>query len=305
MPVSKEHATAVLEYCNEHGETETLNYYDITIDTLHRYQRKARFHETTQAKILLLDIETAPLHGNFWSIGKQYVTPEQIEKDWFILGYSAKWLLNTEMMSDFVTSEEAINRDDKRIMESAWKLVTEADVIIGHNIKRFDMPRLKTRFFLNGMKPPMPYTLLDTLQIAYKEFAFASSKLNYLGQIILQKAKIKTDRSLWERCEKGDQEALDYMEKYCRMDTELEEGVYIELRPWCTGHPNLPLIMDAKEQCCVNCGGFEFTDEEGFYPTQQNRYPAVRCSSCGAINHKKHSVITTEQRKIMLVPNAR
>jgi hypothetical protein len=208
-------------------------------------------------------------------------------------------------MSDFVTAREAVKRDDKRVMVSAHKLVTEADIIIGHNIKKFDMPKLKTRFFLNGLKPPMPYQLLDTLQVAYKEFAFSSAKLNYLGKIILSKEKLHTDYELWLKCEKGDQEALDYMEKYCKIDTELLEEVYIELRPWITSHANLPVIIDAHEQCCPNCGSFEFTDETGYYYTPQNRFEAVRCKECGAVSHKKKSEITSDQRKVMLVPNAR
>jgi DNA polymerase elongation subunit (family B) len=302
---TNERIEEILTYCNDHGETETCTQFNINIETLHRYMREKRFRETRQPKILLLDIETAPIHGNFWHTGKCYISPEQIEEDWFIFGYSAKWLLSSEMMSDFVTAKEAVKRDDKRVMVSAHKLVSEADIIIGHNIKGFDIPRLKTRFFLNKLKPPMPYTLLDTLYMARKEFAFSSNKLNYLSQIILRKEKIKTDRSLWAKCEKGEQEALDYMEEYCRKDTELLEEVYIELRPWMTSHPNLPVVIDAYDPCCPNCGGFEFTGETGFYYTPQNRFEAVRCASCGAISHKKKSEITKEQRKVMLIPNAR
>jgi len=208
-------------------------------------------------------------------------------------------------MSSFVTPKEAIARDDKRIMIEIHKLINEADVCIGHNIKKFDMPKLKTRFFLNGLKPPMPYQLLDTLSVAWKEFAFSSAKLQYLSQIILSKEKIKTEFGLWVRCEAGEQEALDYMEEYCRKDTELLEEVYIELRPWMTSHPNLPVIMNANEPCCINCGSYKFTDEVGYYPTAQNRYEAIRCARCGAISHKKKSLLTTNQRKVLLVPNAR
>jgi len=296
---------AVLEYFNSCGESETLSHFNINIETLHRYQRERRLRDTRQPKILLIDIETSTIKGRFWECGKQYVTPNQIIDDWFILGYSAKWLFAEETMSDFVTAKEAVLRDDKRIMQSAYKLVSEADVILGHNIKKFDMPRLRTRFFMHKFKPPMPYVLLDTLQIAWKEFSFSSSKLNYLSKIMFSKEKLHTDYDLWIRCENGDQEAIDYMEEYCKKDTELLESVYVELRPWFTSHPNLPIIIDAKEQCCPNCGGFEFTGETGHYYTPQNRFEAVRCKSCGAVSHKRKSEITTTQRKVLLIPNAR
>lgn len=295
----------ILAFCNDHGEPETCEHFSINIETLHRYQRERRWRDTKNPKILLLDIETSTIKGRFWECGKQYVNSTQIIEDWFILGYSAKWLFADEVVSDFVTAKEAVLRDDKRVMQSAYKLISSADIIIGHNIKRFDMPKLRTRFFLHKFKPPMPYILLDTLQIAYKEFAFSSSKLNYLSKLMFNKEKLRTDYDLWIKCEEGDQDSLDYMEKYCRVDTELLEDVYIELRPWCTSHPNLPLIMDAKEPACPVCGGFEFTEEEGYYYTPQNKYEAVRCANCGAVSHKKKSEVTTAQRKIMIIPNAR
>ena len=265
--VSIERIERVLAFCNDHGESETCIEFNINIETLHRYQRENREQTTRKPNILLLDIETAPIHGSFWQLGKQYIRADQVEEDWFIFGWSAKWLLSDEMMSGFVTPKEAIKRDDKRIMIAIHKLINQADVCIGHNIKKFDMPKLKTRFFLNGLKPPMPYQLLDTLSVAWKEFSFSSAKLQYLSQIILSKEKIKTEFELWVRCEAGEKDALDYMEEYCRKDTQLLEEVYIELRPWMTSHPNLPIIMNANEPCCINCGSYKFTDEEGFYPT--------------------------------------
>lgn len=295
----------ILAYFMVKGEKKTLKHFGINVETLHRYQRLRRFSETSDPKILLLDIETAPIHGSFWGLGKQYIRPEQIEEDWFIFGWSAKWLLSPEIMSDFVTPKEAVARTDKRICESVHKLISEANVVCGHNVKKFDLPRLKTRFFLNGLKPPMPYYILDTLQVAWKEFSFSSNKLDYLSQIILSKNKIRTDFNLWVKCEKGEQESLDYMEDYCRKDTELLESVYIELRPWITNHPNLPLLMDADKPACVNCGSFEFTEEQGYYFTPQNKYPVMRCASCGAVNHRRISDVTKEQRKVRLIPNAR
>jgi hypothetical protein len=305
MAVTIQHIERVLAFCNDHGETKTCDEFNINIESLHRYQRENREQNTRKPNILLLDIETAPIHGNFWKLGKQYIRADQVEEDWFIFGWSAKWLLSDQMMSAFVTPDEARARDDKRIMIEIHELINQADVCIGHNIKKFDIPKLKTRFFLNGLKPPMPFQMLDTLSVAWKEFAFSSAKLQYLSQIILSKEKIKTEFALWVRCEAGEQEALDYMEEYCKKDTELLEEVYIELRPWMTSHPNLPVIMGSTEPCCINCGSYKFTDEIGYYPTAQNRYEAIRCARCGAISHKKKSLLTAKQRKVLLVPNAR
>jgi RNase P subunit RPR2 len=222
-----------------------------------------------------------------------------------MLGWGAKWLFSSETKTDFVTAKEAINRDDKRISKSLWKLVNEADAIISHNGNNFDIPKINTRFLLNGLQPPMPFISIDTRKIAYKQFGFSSNCLDYLGKIMLSKQKIHTDYQLWIDCENGNQDSLDFMENYCKADVGLLEEVYLELRPWIKSHPNLAVLMDAKEQCCPNCGSFEFEEGEGYYTTPQNKYVSVRCKHCGAVNRKKLSVISKEQREVMLIPNAR
>ena len=295
----------ILAYCNENGETETCTHFEINIETLHRYQRERRWRDTQQPKILLLDIETARMHVGVWRLGKQRIGPDQVVNDWFIFGWSAKWLFNAEVMSDFLLGKEAVKRDDARVCKSLWKLINEADIIISHNGNRFDIPKMNARFLLNGLQPPIPYQTIDTCKVAHKYFGFSSNALNYLGKIMLRKEKIHTEYQLWINCENGDQESLDFMETYCKGDTALLEEVYLELRPWIKSHPNLAVLMDAKEQCCPNCGSFEFEEGEGYYTTPQNKYISVRCKKCGAVNRKKASEITTEQRKVMLVPNAR
>lgn len=303
--VSNQRIQEILAYLDENGEEKALANFGITLETLRRYQRATRYKETRKVKILLLDIETAPLHGNFWSPGKQYVTPEQIEVDSFIIGYSAKWLLSAEMMSDFCTPEEAIARDDKRVTQSAYDLVNEADILIGHNLVDFDIPILKSAWLLHGFKPPFPYQMVDTLKVARKEFRFASNKLNYLGQIMLSKEKLKTDRTLWAKCEKGDKESLDYMEEYCRMDTLLLEEVFLEMRGWIKSFPNMALLMDAEEQCCPNCGSFDIELTDKYYTTPASQYRVVRCNSCGAPNRLPQSVVGTEARKKLIRSIAR
>lgn len=303
--ISEERLNEIMTYCNEHGETNTCEYFGINSETLHRYQRQKRFHETKNPKILLFDIENSTLHARAWRTGKQYITSDQIIDDWFVLGYSARWLFSAETMSDFVTAKEAVQRDDKRIMQSLYKLINECDILISHNGLKHDIPMVKTRFFLHGFKPPLPFMVIDTLKVAWKEFAFSSAKLDYLGKMILRKQKLHTDYNLWIRCENGDQEALDYMEEYCRVDTELLESIYCEMRPWMHSHPSLPLIMNAQEPACPTCGSFELKEESDYYYTPQNRYIAMRCLSCGAVSHQKKSDISKDQRKILLVPNAR
>jgi len=240
-----------------------------------------------------------------WGLYKQRISHTNIISDWHFLSWAAKFLFEPDVHSDVLTPEEAKKKDDKRICESIWPMIDQCDILIGHNLDKFDIRKLNTRFIINGLKPPMPYRTIDTLKVAQRHFSFSSNRLDYLGKLFCNHGKIKTDIELWIKCAEGNKIALAEMEQYNQEDVRLLEEVYVELRPWIKSHPNLALPLDAKEPCCPNCGGFEFEEGGSYYTTPQNMYVSVRCKSCGAVNRKKESLITKEQKKQMIVPNAR
>jgi len=305
MAVSIFHVEQVLTYLNENGESKTLKHYGITAETLRRYERKKKFYETKQPHILLLDMETCFMEVRAWNLGKNYLQHGQIINDWFFLSWSARWLFDSKTMCDVLTPEEAIKKDDKRICQSIWKLINDANILIGHNLLKFDLPKLNTRFIIHGFAPPLPYNTIDTLLIARKYFSFSSNRLDYLGKIFRNKGKIKTDFDLWIECAKGNEQALAQMVEYNIEDVNLLENVYILLRPWIKSHPNLPLIMEAKHPACPNCGSFDITETDDFYYTPVNKYTTVRCNNCGAPSHKRLSEITPKEKGVLLRSNAR
>jgi len=282
MAVSIFHVDKVLTYLNENGETETLKHFNISAESLRRYERRKRFFETKEPKVLLVDIETTPMQVHCWGTWKQRIGHEQIINDWFMLSYSAKWLFDSKMYSSVLTSEEAINKDDSRIAKELWNLFNMADVLIGHNALQFDVPRAQTRFIMNGLTPPSPFQVIDTLLVARKNFRFGSNKLDYIGQLIRNKGKIHTEYQLWLRCLAGDKSALSQMLIYNNEDVMLEEEAYVFLRPYIKNHPNMGIYQESLEPTCPTCGSVDI-DECGHYTTPVNRYLAFRCKDCGAI----------------------
>ncbi|MBT6047939.1 MAG: hypothetical protein HOG49_14110, partial [Candidatus Scalindua sp.] len=198
----------------------------------------------TGMKVLLFDIETTPMEVFVWQLNSKsnnYISHGNIIEDWNILSWSAKWLYDSKVMSDIQTPREAKNRNDKRISQSIWNILDEADIIIAHNGDRFDIKKLNTRFFMNGLNPPSPYQSIDTLRVAKRSFAFSSNRLDYLGQIMTNKGKLETNFQLWKDCLKGDKSQLDRMLAYNEEDVRLLEEVYVQLRPWVKSHPNMGL----------------------------------------------------------------
>lgn len=259
---------------------------------------------TTNAKILVLDIETAPINAYVWGIWNQNIGTHQIQSDWFCLTWAAKWLFEDKVYSAKLKPKEVVNQDDKRIIQGIWRLVNEADIVIAHNGEKFDMPKLNTRFIINGLNPPLPYQQIDTLKHIRRQFGFTSNKLDYVNKLLNLERKKETKFELWEQCMKGNSSALSEMEKYNVQDVRILEETYLLIRAWIKPHPNVGLfILDEREYHCPNCGSNELTDEGKSYYTSANVYELRRCTNCGATSRKRLSSITVKERRHLLISN--
>lgn len=252
------------------------------------------------AKILLFDIETAPMEVYVWSLRQHgWIYPSNIIKDWSILTWSAKWLFSDQIFSARVSAEEAQQRKDGSVVMELWKLLDEADIIVAHNGAKFDVRRMNARFALNGMTPPMPYRIIDTLRVAKRQFDFSSFKLDYINQLFGLDQKDHPGYDTWKLAVSGGRpadDALDSMRGYCDNDVRILEELYVQIRPWIKGHPNIGLYIDTTGSACTNCGNTNL-DWGGKYYTPAGRYLAFRCRNCGAVGRSRNTDISTEERK--------
>ena len=251
-------------------------------------------------KILIFDIETAPIKAAVWRIWNTDVNLNQIESDWFCLTWSAKWLYSNNIMSDKLTVKEVLHEDDNRLMRSIWKLVDEADIVIAHNAKRFDVPRLNTRFIINNIQPPSSFRILDTLIEAKKAFAFTSNKLDYINKSLGLTQKMDTGGvELWTQCLQGNPEALLKMEKYNQQDVEILEETYLKLRPWIKSHPNVGVYMEKDDPVCSSCGEESLTHTGKYFFSNTAKYPIYRCK-CGAESRGRRTTYDKNRKKLLL-----
>lgn len=249
------------------------------------------------ARILLFDIETAPMEVYVWSLWKNnYISPDSVIKDWSVLCWSAKWLFDDEVMSAIVSPQEAIERSDRSLLQPLWDLLDKADIVVAHNGAKFDVRKMNARFALAGMKPPMPYRIVDTLKVARRQFDLSSYKLDYVNQLFGLEQKTDTNFKLWKRCVTGEKEALFELSNYCDNDVRILEELYVKLRPWIKGHPNVALYIDTDTERCTNCGNTDL-DWRGKYFTPAGRYLAFRCNACGAVGRSRFSDLTPEERE--------
>lgn len=250
-------------------------------------------------KILVFDIETSPLRAFVFqkSVWKANIADDQVISEWFMLCWSAKWLLSNEILSDSLTGNEAVDENDKRIVGSFWKVLNDADIVIAHNGDSFDIPNMNTRFIVQGFNPPSPYQTIDTKLIAQKQFGFTHNSLDGLAKLFKLGEKKPTDFELWKKCVSGDSVALKYMQEYNIGDVNLLEDVYLKLRPWIKNHPNIGLYLDSDETVCSNCGSHDIEwVEDKFYYTQTQKYPVYKCK-CGNWGRSRKSALDKDVRK--------
>lgn len=253
-------------------------------------------------KILLFDIETAPSISYMWGLWQEITNYSFIQKEWFVLSWSAKWLGGKEVVAKALPDFKLYKTEpdnDKELLQALWKLLDEADVVIAHNGRKFDRKKVNARFVKHGITPPSPYRIIDTLEAARNEFAFTSNRLNDLAEYLGLGKKLDTGGfQLWKDCLQGKAEAWKKMVKYNKVDILLLEKVYLALRAYIPLHPHV--ATEAERACCPRCGSDKI-HYRGYIHTNSAKYRKFVCTLDGSWGREKVNLLTKEQRSAITV----
>lgn len=256
-------------------------------------------------RILTLDIETAPLSSYHWGLWQENIGLEQVQLDWSILSFSAKWLHKPKVFFRSTGGRGADKtRDDAPLLKLLWQLLNKADVVVGQNIKKFDLPKINSRLIERGFQPYSPVKIVDTMLAAKKHFAFASNRLEWLAKklAVTQKEKHREfpGFELWAECLKDNPRAWAVMEEYNRRDVLATEEVYLRMRPWIEGHPNVgAYFVDTETPLCPKCGSSEL-QRRGSALTQSGQYFRFQCRACGGWSRSRYTTNTISKRRGLL-----
>lgn len=258
----------------------------------------------TKPKIFLFDIETAPIIGDVWDLWNNNVSLNQIRQDWHMLSWAGKWLGSEVILSDaminYVDYEEG-STDDSNIVTTLWHMLDQADIIIGHNLKRFDNKKFKARCLAWGLKEPSSYRMIDTLEIAKQSFNLTSNKLDYLATLLGLPNKITHEgHQLWVKCMAGVEEAWDTMVEYNEYDVELLEQVYLKIRHWAANHPNVAVFYNDLVERCTVCGSDDLEVTGNTVKANLAEYEEVRCNCCSKLSRRPSNLLTREKVKSLL-----
>lgn len=200
-------------------------------------------------KILTLDVERFPGRWKSWDNMPRFLSADKMIQAPRIFMFAAKWLHEKKPVAWDERAGHAA------MIEQAWNLISECDVLVTYNGTKADVPWLNEHFLDYGLGPTAPFKHIDLIKTNRQRFNLPYRSLDYLAGRVMGTGKVKTDGSLWDRCEDGDPAAYADMTKYNLGDVVLTESLMLELLPWITDMPHMGmLVSDGEQHRCYACG---------------------------------------------------
>ena len=228
-------------------------------------------------KVLTLDVETSPALAYVWKLFDVNVSVSQIVEPSRVLCFAGKWLgdKRTTFASEF--------HDGKKVMvQTMWDMLNDADIVVGYNHVRFDIPHMNREFMLAGLVPPSPVQHIDLLTVMRRNFKMMSNKLGYVTDAVGLDTKLDTGgQALWNQVMAGDRAAWDKFKRYNIQDVVITEQLFQLLSPWIKS-PHAGL-WTGNLCSCYACGSVNLV-AHGVTRSKSAAWPLTQCADCGAWN---------------------
>ena len=262
-------------------------------------EKKEKPHKSN-LNVLILDIETSPLLSYHWGVWQQNIgQPMRIDGDRsYMMSIAMKWLGD-----DKIHYFESRTEDDSDLVKSTIDFLDKADIVIAHNGKKFDLKKINAYAIINGLKPPSPYRQIDTLIEAKKNFSFERNTLAYIADVLECSPKLDHAKfsgfELWKECIAGNEDAWDEMKKYNIQDIRTLEEVYLKMRPYIKGHPNVVTTAGSIKPRCVSCGSHNL-ESTGYSVTNVSKFKRYKCADCGSFSRGRKNLLEKRERENLL-----
>jgi len=244
--------------------------------------------QTNKARVLILDLETAPALVYTWGLRDQNIGVEQIERDQYVLMWCARWLGENKQLSDsLIKHPQTFKKDptnDHEIALSLRELMDEAHLIVTQNGGSFDLKWANTLFLKHNIEPPSHYYSVDLLLASRRSYYSISHRLDFRGRQLGLGGKMEHEGfKLWLKVMRGDKQAFKRMENYCHRDVKLTEDYYLKLRPRIKNHPNVNIFNEQPfggRLKCPACASPRLR-RRGYRYLMTGRKQRLKCEDCG------------------------
>ena len=212
-------------------------------------------------KILYIDLETSFNIGTFWRPGSRISLSHSniLEERQIILAsyaWNDKKPKTVKWKKDPKSSNRYLKYCDKSVVESLVAEMDKADLIVGQNGDRFDIPWLRGRAMKHGVPMDHSYQSFDTLKKSRHYMNLNSNRLDYLGEFYLSGGKVETGGfQLWLDCMFGCPKAMQKMQTYCEGDIDLLREYYKHLIKYVPSNNHVGAALGfSKDATCPTCG---------------------------------------------------
>ncbi len=257
--------------------------------------------------ILFFDTEIAKnLYAKFPSRRPEYTGYKDSITDWWMICWAAQWgdskkLIGTSVLDDrrrFIENP----MDDYYVIKKLYEQIKETDVIIGHNMQKFDWKKFMARVTYHKMLPIDPPKIIDTMLMAKAIAAYDSYSLSFLCRYHGLPNKVgNRGNELWNdiaiyalRRDIGKlRPCIQEMVVYCAPDVTAVKALYEFLLPYAPArfriNQNLYHINGVDGCPCCKSDDLE---ARGYRTTAIGKYARFRCNSCGSWSQAKRSLKT-------------
>lgn len=258
--------------------------------------------EEPSVKILYVDLEyTFALSGHYDNWGVNIAQDAKVRES-HLLSYSYAWN-NGEVKGEILKAEDIqkdvlrsiLNNDPKTELDfdmtlKLWHLLDQADVVIAHNARGYDIKQLNSLFLKYGLCLPSPYKIIDTLAIAKKMFKLPFKNLKYLAEFLGVTQKIETGGAkFWKLAAIGySEEIMNEVLEYNKGDIETLREVYLKLRGFSNDGVNFGAFNDGNELSCPSCSSTDLSKLNKQATTTRNQYDVYRCNHCQALSRSSN-----------------
>lgn len=248
--------------------------------------RKVEMVPEVRNRILILDVErlSGISQQHYWDradLKNRYIHHETVVRHPRTTIVCAKWYQSDEV----IRLAEWDKGGRKPFLRKVHRLMSTADIIVGHNVDNADVPWLKGDMHIEGGLPPLPpFKTVDTLKVLRREFKSGApfKSLDAFCQIAgLQGKSDHYDRDAMERAvtEKS-VEDRERLTEYCAGDVIATQGLLDYLRPHIKNHPALFVDGEHAMNVCNRCGESETLPCARRYVANVLTYTMLKCARC-------------------------
>lgn len=262
----------------------------------------------TAPKIVFLDTEIAKsLYAKFPPKHPEYDSYKNLIKDWWIICACWKFAgvdeIHTVSVLDDKKRFKKNPSDDFYIVQTLHTVLSQVDVLVGHNLGKFDWKKFYARVLFHGLKPIPKPLIIDTMLLAKGLGEFTSASLEYLTKYFNLPTKASNRgndmwndvvRLIFENNLTGAEAVIKEVLVYCGPDVIACEALYNYLIPHAPARQRVNLNL-FKLGGCPHCSSPTLI-KRGFAYTTTAKYQRYQCTTCGSYSQDKKSYLTTDKK---------